>query len=64
MAYDIVVEGVSLVRNYMEQVRSILHDEKFPGLIAQLEKKIQELEDEKNKQGATATESTSTLDAG
>lgn len=64
MAYDIVVEGVSLVRNYMEQVRSILHDEKFPGLIAQLQKKIQELEDEKTKQGATATESTSILDAG
>jgi len=63
MAYDIVVEGVSLVRNYMEQIRSILHDEKFPGLIAQLEKKILELEDEKNKQGATAAESTSLLDA-
>ena len=64
MVYDIVVEGVSLVRNYMEQVRSILHDEKFPGLIAQLQKKIKVLEDEKNKQGATATESTSILDAG
>lgn len=64
MAYDIVAEGVSLVRNYMEQVRSILHDKKFPGLIAQLEKKIKELEDEKNKQGTTAKESTSLLDAG
>ncbi|MCK5517650.1 MAG: ABC transporter substrate-binding protein, partial [Desulfobulbaceae bacterium] len=46
MAYDIVVEGVSLVRNYMEQIRSVLREEKFPGLIAQLEKKIEELETE------------------
>ena len=50
MVYDIVAEGVSLVRNYMEQLRSILHDEKFSGLIAQLQKKIKELEAEQNKQ--------------
>jgi phospholipid transport system substrate-binding protein len=44
MAYDIVVEGVSLVRNYMEQIRSVLRDEKFTGLISLLEKKIKKLE--------------------
>ena len=44
MAYDIVVEGVSLIRNYMEQVNTVLRDEKFPGLISMLEKKIIKLE--------------------
>ena len=44
MAYDIVVEGVSLIRNYMEQVSTVLRDEKFPGLISMLEKKITKLE--------------------
>ncbi len=54
MAYDIIVEGVSLIRNYMEQIRSLLRTEKFSGLITQLEKKIQTLEDEKNKENAEA----------
>jgi phospholipid transport system substrate-binding protein len=52
MAYDIIVEGVSLIRNYMEQFRSILRKEKFSGLIDQLESKILELETEKNKKDA------------
>ena len=50
MAYDIVVEGVSLVRNYMEQIRSIIREEKYEGLIAQLKKMVKELEDEKNEE--------------
>jgi phospholipid transport system substrate-binding protein len=54
MAYDIVVEGVSLVRNYMEQIRGILRDDKFSGLISQLKKKIKQLEDEKNQEQAAA----------
>lgn len=44
MAYDIVVEGVSLIRNYMEQISTVLRDEKFPGLIKMLENKITKLE--------------------
>ena len=44
MAYDIAVEGVSLIRNYMEQISTVLRDEKFPGLITMLEKKITKLE--------------------
>ncbi|MCI5219839.1 MAG: ABC transporter substrate-binding protein [Candidatus Electrothrix sp. LOE2] len=44
MAYDIVVEGVSLIRNYMEQISTVLRDEKFPGLISMLEKKIKKME--------------------
>ncbi len=57
MAYDIIVEGVSLIRNYMEQFRSILRDEKFTGLIDKLETKILELEKEKNQREATAGKS-------
>ncbi|RWX49286.1 phospholipid transport system substrate-binding protein [Candidatus Electrothrix marina] len=44
MAYDIVIEGVSLIRNYMEQISTVLRDEKFAGLISMLEKKITKLE--------------------
>ncbi|MCI5208848.1 MAG: ABC transporter substrate-binding protein [Candidatus Electrothrix sp. ATG2] len=44
MAYDIVIEGVSLVRNYMDQISSVLREEKFPGLVSMLEKKIKKLE--------------------
>jgi len=39
MVYDINIEGVSLVRNYMEQFRSILRTEKFEGLIQVIEDK-------------------------
>lgn len=56
MAYDIVVENVSLVRNYMEQIRSILRNENFEGLISQLKKKIKALEEQKNKKRTLARE--------
>jgi phospholipid transport system substrate-binding protein len=39
MVYDINIEGVSLVRNYKEQFKSILRTEKFEGLIKVLEQK-------------------------
>jgi phospholipid transport system substrate-binding protein len=42
--YDIVVEGVSLVRNYMEQFRSILRKEGYASLVNQVENKVTELE--------------------
>lgn len=44
MAYDIVAEGVSLVRNYMEQFREILRRHGYDGLVKQLEEKIDELQ--------------------
>ncbi len=44
MAYDIVVEGVSLIMNYRNQIGTVLRDENFPGLIAMLKKKISKLE--------------------
>ena len=39
MVYDINIEGVSLVRNYMEQFRSILRTDSFQGLIKIIEDK-------------------------
>jgi phospholipid transport system substrate-binding protein len=44
MAYDVVVEGVSLVRNYMEQFSEILRKEGYPGLVKQVKEKVAELE--------------------
>ncbi len=41
MVYDINIEGVSLVRNYMEQFKSILRNDKFDGLVKLLEEKNQ-----------------------
>ena len=36
MAYDVVIEGVSLVRNYMEQFKEILTKEGYAGLVKQI----------------------------
>lgn len=44
MVYDINIEGVSLVRNYMEQFKSIIRTEKFDGLIKVLEEKNKSFE--------------------
>jgi len=44
MAYDVVVEGVSLIRNYMEQFSEILRKDGYSGLVAQIKQKIVELE--------------------
>ena len=42
--YDIVVEGVSLVRNYMEQFKEIIRKEGYASLLKQVEDKVSELE--------------------
>lgn len=39
MVYDINIEGVSLVRNYQEQFKSILRTEKYGGLVKVLQDK-------------------------
>lgn len=44
MVYDVVVENVSLVRNYMEQFKEILRKDGYPSLLAQLKDKVNELE--------------------
>lgn len=48
MVYDINIEGVSLVRNYMEQFRSILRTEKYDGLIKIIEDKNKSFAEEKS----------------
>jgi phospholipid transport system substrate-binding protein len=47
MVYDINIEGVSLVRNYMEQFRSILRTEQYEGLIKIIEDKNKSFAEEK-----------------
>lgn len=49
MVYDINIEGVSLVKNYMEQFKTILRKEKFAGLIKVLEKKNRSFETSGNE---------------
>lgn len=44
MVYDIIVEGVSLIRNYMEQFKEILRKGGYASLLQQLEDKVKELE--------------------
>lgn len=39
MVYDINIEGVSLIKNYMEQFSSILRQEKYEGLVKIIEEK-------------------------
>jgi len=46
MAYDVVVEGVSLVRNYMEQFQEIIRKDGYAGLVKQIEEKIDHIEKE------------------
>jgi phospholipid transport system substrate-binding protein len=46
MAYDVVAEGVSLVRNYMEQFREIIKKDGYAGLVKQIEEKIDYIENE------------------
>jgi phospholipid transport system substrate-binding protein len=38
--YDVVIEGVSLVRNYRSQFANVINSEKYSGLIARLENKV------------------------
>lgn len=45
MVYDIIVEGVSLIRNYMEQFKSILRKEGYASLVKQVEDKVVELDE-------------------
>jgi phospholipid transport system substrate-binding protein len=42
--YDIVVEGVSLVRNYMSQFREILRKEGYASLLKRVDEKVIELD--------------------
>jgi phospholipid transport system substrate-binding protein len=46
--YDVIIEGVSLVRNYRSQFQSILKKEKYAGLVKRLDEKIQTIEREES----------------
>lgn len=47
--YDVVIEGVSLVRNYRTEFGRILNKENFAGLIKRMQEKIVANEAERNK---------------
>ena len=49
MIYDVVAEGVSLVRNYMEQFRDIIRKQGYEGLTERLREKIDKLEKERRE---------------
>ena len=49
MAYDVVVEGVSLIRNYMEQFKEILKKDGYAGLVRQVKEKVEQIEKEKKR---------------
>lgn len=49
MVYDLVVEGVSLIRNYMEQFRRIIHRESVEVLKQKMREKIKRLDDERKQ---------------
>ena len=51
LAYDIVIEGVSLLRNYRESYRSIVKKEGMDGLLSQMERKIEELKGSGGSEG-------------
>lgn len=47
--YDVVIEGVSLVRNYRTEFSRIIAKEKVPGLVKRIREKIEKRETEKKK---------------
>ena len=49
MAYDVVVEGVSLVRNYKEQFDQIIRADGYEHLVREIEKKIAAIEMDASK---------------
>lgn len=46
--YDVMIEGVSLVRNYRTEFARILNQEQYPGLIKRLQEKNNSREETKN----------------
>ena len=43
MVYDINIDGVSLVKNYRQQFKSVLKRDRFPGLVRELEQMNKDL---------------------
>ena len=50
LVYDVIIDGISLIKNYRKQFSAILDKENFSGLMAKLEEKINTIiEQEKGK---------------
>ncbi len=49
LVYDVIIDGVSLVKNYRQQFSGIIEKEKFPGLIIKMEEKIAQLKTEEKE---------------
>ena len=47
--YDVVIEGVSLVRNYRTEFGRVISKEKYPGLISKIKEKIEKNEASRRK---------------
>jgi phospholipid transport system substrate-binding protein len=50
LAYDVTVDGVSLVSNYRTSFRNLIRDKGMDGLLAELEHKIEELKSVSNEE--------------
>jgi phospholipid transport system substrate-binding protein len=50
--YDVIIDGVSLVKNYRKQFSAIIEKEKFSGLIEKMEEKIEKITVEEEKRDA------------
>jgi len=50
--YDVIIDGVSLVKNYRKQFATIIEKEKFSGLIEKMEEKIEKITTEEEKRNA------------
>lgn len=44
--YDVIIEGVSLIRNYRSQFAQVITKDGFPGLVARIEEKLRPAADE------------------
>ncbi|MBW1791086.1 MAG: ABC transporter substrate-binding protein [Deltaproteobacteria bacterium] len=50
--YDVIIDGVSLVKNYRKQFSAIIEKEKFSGLIEKMEEKIEKIKAEDDRRNA------------
>lgn len=46
--YDVIIEGVSLVRNYRTEFGRILNKDKFPGLVKRMQEKVDSNEEKRD----------------
>ena len=54
LVYDIVIDGVSLVRNYRGQFEKIIRDSSYQGLLERLRQRVKEFTSAVDTGGITA----------